>query len=226
MDLPPGAQRHRWDLSPAEARRIQKALAGHVREGPMNGPPGLIAGVDVSVKGSSCRAAIVVLEQPGQALKDVAVVEQAVGWPYVPGLLAFREIPPILAAWKKLTLCPDVIMIDGHGRAHPKRFGLACHLGVLLQIPTLGVAKRRYVGQFGVPGLEKGSMSDLTDPKTGEMLGAVVRTRTKVSPVFVSTGHNVSLDEVIALTLQCAVRFRLPEPTRQAHLESRRWGEW
>ena len=223
MDLPSCAQKHDWDLSPAEARRVQEILVNHVHENPLASPIHYIAGVDVSIQRKSGRAAIVVLEWP--ALRPVcrAAIQQDVTWPYVPGLLAFREIPLILRAWEQFRVQPDVIMVDGHGRAHPRRFGLACHLGVLLQIPTLGVAKRRYVGVHQEIGLEKGSRGALRDRVTGEVLGTVVRTRTNVSPVYVSTGHAITLDESVELTLKCAVKYRIPEPTRQAHLESRRW---
>lgn len=225
MELPAGAKKQNWDLSVTEARRVQENLVAQVSDGPLAEPVRWIAGVDVSIRHGQGRAAIVVLALSDCSLQASASAEQPVTWPYVPGLLAFREIPLIMKAWEKLELAPDIIMVDGHGRAHVRRFGLACHLGVLLQKPTLGVAKRRFIGCHNDPGPEKGSWTKLTDPVTDELLGAVVRTRTHVSPVFVSTGHSITLEESIALTLQCAVRYRLPEPTRQAHLESRRWDE-
>ena len=223
MDI--GAKRSHWDVSVSEAKRVQDELVTKVSESPLAGPVQLIAGVDVSIKNRHGRAAIVVLEMFDWSVKCAAVAEQAITWPYVPGYLAFREVPIVLQAWRKLAVAPDVIMVDGHGRAHSRRFGLACHLGVLLQTPTLGVAKRRFVGTHRDPDTAKGSWTELTDPMTGELLGAIVRTRTNVNPVYVSTGHAITLEESIALTIQCAERYRIPEPTRQAHLESRRWGQ-
>ncbi|MDE2729868.1 MAG: deoxyribonuclease V [Bacteroidota bacterium] len=223
MDRLAGAQNKSWEVSVAEARMLQDKLAAEVVARPLIGPVRRIAGVDVSVRGGRCRAAIVVMDYPGCTVQAAVSAQQRVTWPYVPGLLAFREIPPIMQAWEKLHPVPDVIMVDGHGRAHIRRCGLACHVGVMLKIPTIGVAKRRFVGHHEDPGTDKGSWVPLTDSDTGELLGAVVRTRSHVSPVFVSIGHAITLKESIALTLRCAVRYRLPEPTRQAHLESRRW---
>ncbi len=221
--MPSCALSHPWDLTPRAARELQESLVSRVRVARLTKPVRTIAGVDVSMKGPAGRAAVVVLAWP--ALKPVrhVAVEAEVAWPYVPGLLAFREIPLILRALKQLDTMPDVIMTDGHGRAHPRRFGLACHLGVLLDVPTLGVAKRRYVGVHEMPGSEKGDHEPLVDPRTGEILGAAVRTRSKVSPVYVSCGHAITLKESIKFTVRCAVRYRVPEPTRLAHLESRRW---
>ena len=190
---------------------------------PLTKPIRMVAGVDMSIKGHSARAAVVLVTWPAlMPICDVAI-EGEVTWPYVPGLLAFREIPLILTALEKLGAWPDLIMTDGHGRAHPRRFGLACHLGLLLNVPTFGVAKRRFVGVHDMPGSEKGSNEPLVDPKTREVLGAVVRTRSNVSPVYVSCGHAITLAECIEFTIKCAVRYRIPEPTRLAHLESRRW---
>ena len=223
MDRPAGAQNRNWEISVAEARHLQNRMAAEVTERPLGQPVRVIAGVDVSIRGGMGRAAVVILDFPGCTVQEAASAQQPVTWPYIPGLLAFREIPLIMKAWEKLHLTPDVIMVDGHGRAHIRRCGLACHLGVLLKIPTIGVAKRRFVGRYEDPGMEKGSWTPLTD--SDELLGAVVRTRSRVSPVFVSTGHAITLKESIVLTLRCAVRYRLPEPTRQAHLESRRWSQ-
>ena len=223
MELAASARMRNWNISTSEAKQLQNSLACQVAETPLYGQVRLIAGVDVSIRGRFGRAAVVVLKLPELTVENSTAFEDAVNWPYVPGLLAFREIPLILRAWERLDLEPDVIMVDGHGRAHSRRFGLACHLGVLLQKPTLGVGKTRFVGQYDDPCVEKGCRTKLTDPRTGELLGAVVRTRTHVSPVFVSTGHAITLEESVSLVLRCAVRYRLPEPTRQAHLESRRW---
>ena len=214
---------HLWDLTPRAAIELQETLKYQVLESPLDGPVASIAGTDVSIKGTAGRASVVVLSRSDQRILDCASVEAEVQWPYVPGLLAFREIPLIMRAFRKLRVMPDAVMTDGHGRAHPRRFGLACHLGLVLNLPTLGVAKRRYVGQYTMPSADKGSYELLTQPASGEVLGAVVRTRDRVSPVFVSVGHRISLADSVALTLDCAVRFRIPEPTRLAHLASRRW---
>ena len=214
---------HSWDLTPKAARDLQDTLKAQVCESPLSKPVKTIAGVDVSIKGQAGRAAVILLKWP--ALEPVCnvAVEGRVTWPYVQGLLAFREIPLILCALGQLDELPDLIMTDGHGRAHPRRFGLACHLGLLLNVPTLGVAKRRFIGVHEMPHNEKGSHVPLVDPKTGDVLGAVVRTRSRVSPVYVSCGHAITLVEGIEFTIKSAVRYRVPEPTRLAHLESRRW---
>jgi deoxyribonuclease V len=137
--------------------------------------------------------------------------------------LSFREIPVLLRALAGLAIWPDLIMTDGQGRAHPRRFGLACHLGVLLDIPSIGVAKSRLTGIHEEPCEEKGCSVPLLDPKAEETIGAVVRTRRRVKPVFVSVGHRVTLDQAIDLTLACVTRYKIPEPTRQAHIISRKW---
>lgn len=223
MELAASARLQNWNISVSKARKMQDSLVSQVSARPLQGQVGLIAGVDVSIRGRFGRAALVVMKLPELTIEASIAHEDTVTWPYVPGLLAFREIPLILRAWERLDMEPDVIMVDGHGRAHTRRFGLACHLGVLLQKPTMGVAKTRLVGQYDDPCIEKGCRTELIDPITGELLGAVVRTRARISPVFVSTGHAITLEESVSLALRCAVRYRLPEPTRQAHLESRRW---
>ena len=135
--------------------------------------------------------------------------------PYIPGLLSFREIPAVLAAWEQLTVLPDLLLCDGQGLAHPRRFGLACHLGLLLDLPTIGVAKSRLIGSHVPPAPDKGSWQPLEDK--GEVIGAVLRTRANVTPVYVSSGHRVSLRTAVAWTLRCVTRYRLPETTRAAH---------
>ncbi len=213
---------HAWNLSPKEAVALQKALASSVREVPLNYPVRTVAGVDVSIKNGLAHAAVVVLEAPEYIVVDQATDRGRVEYPYVPGLLAFREIPPILRALNRLSTPFEVLMTDGHGRVHPRRFGLACHLGVLLDMPAVGVAKRPYVGVHGVLPLEKGATAPLTDAMTEEVLGMAVRTRRCVKPVYASVGHRVMLSDAVGLTIDSALHFRLPEPTRQAHLLSRR----
>lgn len=210
---------HRWDLSPKEAVALQRELAARVREQALPAPPRTIAGVDMSVRDRAVRAAVAVLSFPELAVIERAVWEGPVEFPYVPGLLSFREIPAVLRALAQLSALPDLIMADAQGRAHPRRIGLASHLGVLLDHPVIGVAKSRLTGTYAEPGPGRGATSPLLDGE--EQIGAVLRTRAGVGPLFVSVGHRVTLDDAVRLTLVCATRFRLPEPTRQAHRLSR-----
>ncbi len=212
---------HRWDVSPKEAVVIQRALAAEVRIEPLPQRVETIAGVDVSIRGDLAQAAIVVLRFPELDVIDRAVWRAEVPFPYIPGLLSFREMPVILPALERLSVRPDVLMTDSQGLAHPRRFGLACHLGVMLDRPTLGVAKTLFVGTYAEPAPAKGSQSALIDKKSGDLLGTVLRTRANVKPVYVSIGHRITLDEAVALALACSPRFKIPEPTRQAHLLSR-----
>ena len=212
---------HRWDVSPKEAVAIQRALAAQVRHEPLPHPVETIAGVDVSIRGDLAQAAIVVLRFHELDVVDRAVWRAEVPFPYIPGLLSFREMPVILPALERLSVRPDVLVTDSHGFAHSRRFGLACHLGVLLDRPAFGIAKSLFVGTFEDPEPEKGSRAALVDKKTGDVLGTVLRTRANVKPVYVSIGHRITLEESVALTLACATRYKIPEPTRQAHLLSR-----
>ena len=208
--------KHPWDVPPKEAIRIQKQLAGEVRAEPLEEPVETVAGVDVSIRGDTAQAAVAVLQLPELEVVDEAVYQCDVPFPYVPGLLSFREVPAILPALERLSARPDVLMTDSQGLAHPRRFGLACHLGVLLDRPTLGVAKSRLTGTAqGKLGEEKGARIPLVDD--GEQVGVVLRTRTKVNPVYVSIGHRITLDDAVRLTLICSPRYKIPEPTRQAH---------
>lgn len=215
---------HDWDLAPAEAREVQERLESFVLESPLPKAPESIAGVDVGIKDNRVRAVVAVVSFPDLELIDHAAWEGLVTFPYIPGYLSFREVPVLLRALERLESWPDLFMTDGQGRAHPRRFGLACHLGVLLDAPTVGVAKSRLTGIHEQPCDEKGCSTPLLDPKGEEAIGAVVRTRAKVKPVFVSVGHRVTLGEAVELTLACSPRFKIPEPTRQAHRLSREWG--
>jgi len=179
------------------------------------GEPGSVAGVDIGIQGQRARGAVVVLAWPGLEEIERAVAEQPVSFPYVPGLLGFREVPCLIEAFERLRTRPDVALVDGQGRAHPRRFGLACHLGVALDLPTVGVGKSRLVGQHREPGTRRGSRAQLVHQ--GEVIGAVVRTRDGVKPVYVSIGHRVDLETAVRLVLQSTTRFRLPEPIRAAH---------
>ena len=212
---------HDWDLTPSDAAEAQKRLASSVHERPLLKPVHRIAGVDVSIRAGQAHAAVVVLSLPELKVEDRATYTAAVRYPYVPGLLAFREIPPVLASLEKLCVPFDVLMVDGHGRVHPRRFGLACHLGVLLNVPVAGVAKRPYIGKHGSLPPHKGATRRIRDPETGEVLGMAVRTRRDVRPVYTSIGHKMTLADAVWLTLCCTTRYRIPEPTRQAHLLSR-----
>jgi deoxyribonuclease V len=219
---------HEWDLSYSEARQVQTRLAGQVRFERLEKEPEFVAGLDCAFGDGGKRvfAAVVVLRRVAAStpkalgmasfeLIDVADASMDVTFPYVPGLLSFREAPACLAAVAKLEREPDVFLVDGQGIAHPRRLGLASHLGLFLDRPTIGCAKSRLIGTFDEPAAEKGSHSPLYDGD--EVIGAVVRTRTKVKPLFISVGHRCRLDDAIRLTLFCTTKYRLPEPTRLAH---------
>ena len=210
---------HSWQVTPKEAIAIQRDLAGKVRAEPLSGPVKTIAGVDVSIRGDRFQTAIVVVTLPDLRVIDKVVWSGDVPFPYIPGLLSFREMPAILPALEKLSVKPDVFMTDSQGIAHPRRFGLACHLGVMLDRPAFGVAKTRLTGHFVDPLPEKGNATPLEDK--GEVIGTVLRTRTNIKPVYVSIGHRISLDEAVRLTMACCPRYKIPEPTRLAHTLSK-----
>ena len=207
--------RHPWDVTPAEARQIQEKLRSRVIQCGTPKRVRRVAGVDISVRGERAIAAIVVLNFPALDIAEVVSAEQKVPFPYVPGLLSFREIPSILAAAEKLTHFVDLFLLDGQGVAHPRRFGLASHLGVLLDKPTIGCAKTRYIGTHQEPAEEAGCYTDLWDGE--ELIGAVLRTRTNVKPMYISVGHKINLPRALDLVLDCCAGYRLPEPTRLAH---------
>lgn len=213
---------HDWTLTPAEARALQERLRPRLRlEGaPLR--PRRVAGADVSCSRGSQElfAAIVVLDSRSLELLEVVRARGPALFPYVPGLLSFREIPPLLEAASRLRTRPDLLLCDGQGLAHPRRFGLACHLGLLLDLPTVGCAKTRLVGEHREPGPLRGHHARLTD--RGELIGSVLRTRDRVKPVFVSPGHRVGLEQARRLTLSLCRGYRLPEPIRAAHAESNR----
>lgn len=209
---------HEWQVSPTQARAIQFDLAARVSRNNGIGDPRLIAGVDISSADSRgmARGAVVVLRYPGMELVETRVVEGRPGFPYVPGLLSFRESPLILAACRELELTPDLFIVDGQGIAHPRRLGIASHLGLLLDTPTIGCAKSILRGKHEPLDREAGSSAPLVDG--GEVVGAALRTREGVSPVYVSIGHRVDLEAAV-LWVQASCRgYRLPEPARLAHL--------
>jgi deoxyribonuclease V len=209
--------RHAWNVSPAAARRIQERLRKHTIQHDQLGAIRLIAGVDASYDQARqlARAAVVVFQFPSLTLLEQIVVQRALTFPYVPGLLSFRELPVVLAALRQLRHPPDLILCDGQGIAHPRRMGVATHLGILTDLPTIGVAKTRLIGEHGrVPG-RKGRWAPLVD--NDEVIGAVLRTRRAIKPVFVSQGHRVSLATAIAVVMKCVTCYRLAEPIRAAH---------
>jgi deoxyribonuclease V len=208
-------RQHPWNLAPREAIALQRELAALVIPTASEAAFQTVAGVDVSVVGARARAAVVVLALPHLEIVEQATAEGVVVFPYVPGLLSFREAPLILEALAHLQGTPDVLIFDGQGIAHPRRLGIAAHVGVLLDWPTLGCAKTRLCGVHEEPAPERGSVAWLREGE--EVLGAVVRTRARVKPLFVSVGHRISLECAIALVLRCGKGYRLPEPTRWAH---------
>ncbi len=214
----PSLSLHSWDLTPREAIEVQLRLRDLVRLQPIARQVSLIAGADISFNkfSETVYAGIVVLSLPDLRIVESSGVRSVAKFPYVPGLLSFRETPSLLEAWEKLKTKPDVLMLDGQGIAHPRRFGIACHLGVLLNLPTIGCAKSILVGKFDGLGIEAGSRSPLID--RDEQVGVALRTKNKVTPVYVSPGHLTDLDSAVDLALRSTGKYRQPEPTRQAHL--------
>ncbi len=209
---------HSWQVTVAEAYEIQRRLASQVSRRSEVDAPRLVAGVDISApdRGGMAKGAVVVLRLPDLALVERSVVEQGLSLPYIPGLLSFREMPLLLAACERLTLIPDLFIADAQGIAHPRRLGLASHLGLLLDVPAIGCAKSILCGRHGSLGEEPGSYASLLDH--GEVIGAALRTKRGVKPVYVSIGHKVDLEAAIHWVLACCRGYRLPEPTRLAHL--------
>lgn len=212
-----GAVQHRWDLTPREAVALQNDLRDRVVAEDKLGPVEHVAGVDVGFEddGKTTRAAVAVLSFPQLQLVDCAIVRMPTRFPYVPGLLSFREAPAVLAALAALHVRPDLILVDGHGLAHPRRLGIASHLGLAADIPTIGVAKSRLIGEHRAPANRRGASAVLKDK--GETIGAVLRTKANVNPVYVSVGHRVSLKTALRYAMQCVTKYRLPETTRWAH---------
>lgn len=209
---------HSWDVSPKQGVQIQRELRDRLRLKWRAPDVDLVAGVDVHFEADLPLAAICVFTFPG--LEPVEAVRAKVdhNFPYVPGLLSFREGPAVLAAWDRLASEPDLVMFDAHGIAHPRGVGLASHLGLWLGRPSIGVAKSRLYGAHEEPGPKKGSWSPLFDEdEQGRVIGAVVRTRSEVKPVYVSPGHLIDLETSVEFTLDCCPRYKLPEPTRWAH---------
>lgn len=208
---------HNWDLEPKEAIQLQKDLADQV----INDTPidlnavKTVAGVDVSVKNNVSQAAVVVLTYPDLKIIETVRAQKPTTYPYIPGLLTFREGPVLEEAFNQLQHEPDVFIFDGMGQIHPRKMGIAAHLGLWLDRPTIGCGKTHFVGDYSEPAIEKGSYSQLT--YKGETLGVVLRTRTNVKPVYISVGHRADLITSVQLTLACTPKYRLPRPIRQAH---------
>jgi deoxyribonuclease V len=215
--MPRVKQLHEWKVSYHEAVAIQNELRKKVSFVALRTDINTVAGADASYDKRSNRmyATIAVLEFPSLELIEKAVAEAEAAFPYIPGLLSFREVPAVAQAFEKLTHKPDILICDGQGVAHPRRFGLASHLGLLFGIPTVGCAKSRLCGTHGPVGPEAGDYAPLK--MDGRTVGAVLRTRTGVKPVFVSVGHLVNLRGAIKMVLRCCAGYRLPEPTRRAH---------
>lgn len=208
---------HDWNLSPQQAIEIQKQLHYEVEaQDRFDEPVKTVAGIDLGydIKNDTSRAVVVVLSFPELALLETSEARLPIQFPYVPGLLSFRETPVAIKALENLKITPDVILCDGQGLAHPRRFGVACHIGILADVPTIGVAKSLLVGKFENLGEERGSVAPLIHKN--EQIGVALRTKNKVQPLFVSVGHRVGLETATNLVLQCAPKDRLPETTRLA----------
>jgi len=208
--------RARWNVTPKEAVRLQQLWRQRVETRDRFGPLQYVAGADMAFDPATnvAFAGVIVYRFPTLEEVERRMARRELRFPYVPGLLSFREGPVLLAAFARLRVCPDVILIDGHGLAHPRRFGIACHLGVLLECPTIGCAKSILVGEAMEPGLRAGSTSPLID--RGETVALALRTRDRVNPIYVSVGHRVSLETAARIVTQCRDGFRIPKPTREA----------
>jgi len=211
------ASLHSWDMDTTQARALQSSLAARVNASTPLGPWQTVAAADVSYdKNSDALYAAVVVVRAGsfELIERVGLAGKAT-FPYVPGLLSFREAPVVLEAFRRLTTPPDVVLCDGQGLAHPRRIGLASHLGLWLELPTIGCAKSLFCGGYDEPGPNRGDRSPLTD--RGEVIGSVVRTRSRVKPVYVSPGHRCDLEGAVAVALATTVKYRLPVPAQMAH---------
>ena len=210
---------HAWNLTSKEAITLQNELREQVRLVPLTKEPTLVGGCDVSMNRFAKEgfAGFVTLSYPELAVVNHAVVKDKIPFPYIPGLLSFREIPMLLKAWENLAIKPGILLVDGIGIAHPRRLGIATHLGLILGIPTIGCAKSVLTGTYEEPGNTSGDFSYLIDLKTNERIGAALRTKANVHPMFISPGHLITLEDSIRIVLQCVRKHRLPEPTRIAH---------
>lgn len=208
---------HNWDLTPQQAIALQQELRHKIITTDQFGPVRTIAGVDVGFEkqGSVTRAAVVVMSFPELEVITSAIARQPTRLPYIPGLLSFREVPTVIDALSQLAQTPDLLLCDGQGYAHPRRFGIASHLGLLTDIPSIGVGKSRLVGSYQEVGPERGSRQYLYHQN--EIIGMVLRNRALVKEIYISCGHRVSLDSAVQWVEATSSRYRLPEPIRQAH---------
>ena len=212
-------QLHSWDVDYKTAVALQAELREKlILEDELSEDIRIVAGADISCTKGDDRvfAAVVLLDAATLEVIEEATYSGRTSIPYIPGLLSFREGPALLQAFGKLRKRPDVALFDGQGVAHPRGFGLAAHLGLLLDVPAIGCAKTRLIGAFAEPGARRGQFSSLM--RDGKQIGSVVRTKDRVKPVFVSQGHRVSLERAVEIVLQCAPRYRIPEPIRRAHI--------
>lgn len=210
---------HPWKVTPQQGLKIQKELAPQIEQINRLKTPQWIAGADISMtlKSKEAFAGIVVLNARTLEIVDEYFIKGEIEFPYIPGLLSFREAPLLLKLFKKVSPAPQLVFFDGHGIAHPRKLGLASHMGLFLNCPTIGCAKSRLTGTFREPGLKKGCRSRLKD-KNNKTLGAVLRTRENCKPIFVSVGNQIDLETAVRWTLKCTTRYRIPEPTRLAHI--------
>ena len=210
---------HRWIVGPSQAIRLQRELADRVRVEPLSENIRLVAGVDATASsdGRWLLAGVAVWDLLRTELLETRLARRPAHFPYVPGLLSFREVPAVLAAVRRLRVTPDVFLFDGQGQAHPRRFGLASHAGVLMDVPSIGCAKSRLYGRHQDPATRRGSRRPLIDPSDGQTIGAVVRTRDRVKCVYVSIGHRTTLADAVHLVLGCHGGYRIPQPLRLAH---------
>lgn len=206
-------------LSPAEAVQLQRDLAAQIDLRPLEASPQTIGGADISFNkfSETVYAGIVVLSFPQLRVLEHRSVTTTARFPYIPGLLAFRELPALMEVWDLLSNKPDVLVLDGQGIAHPRRMGIAAHFGIVANWPAIGCAKSLLTGKYDTPGERAGSVSDLI-ASNGEKIGDVVRTKDRTNPVYVSPGNLITQEEATAIMLQCVTKYRIPEPTRQAHL--------
>jgi deoxyribonuclease V len=210
------SQRHAWPHTVEEAIAIQEQLRAEIITSDQLGTVNYVAGVDMGfeAEGTISRAAVAVLSFPSLQLQESAIARRPTSFPYVPGFLSFREIPAVMDALEKISITPDLILCDGQGIAHPRRFGIACHLGLLVNMPTIGVAKSLLIGKHEEVPQERGNWQPLKH--RGETIGAVLRTRAGTKPLYVSSGHRISLPTAIEYVLRCTPKYRLPETTRIA----------
>ncbi len=215
-------QLHHWNVSPKEAVKIQKSLADKILIRPRPAHLNYIAGADIAYNKRSNYffAAVVILDYSTLETVEIQTASGISTFPYISGLLSFREIPLLIKCFEKISIIPDVVMCDSQGYAHPRRFGLACHLGLLLNLPTIGCAKSRLIGDGKLPDYRKGNYTDLIDKN--ELIGAILRSKDNTNPLFISPGHLININKSVEIVLKSCVRYRIPEPTRRAHIEVNR----